>query len=336
MFGCLWDSISFPWSWCLVIRSAVVSCVLHIWVPLAQHDLSHAFWSNVPKLQEGEAIKTCLFVLILRDETGKGHNPFQSCSSAWIQALVLLFADLPGFFITCSKIHSNGNKTGKNELYTFLSLTWNPLCCSCAEWLSRQDELLRDQIHFKWSGHFTCGVTHPQAAISHSRVQPKQQTLSSSPLEIFVVDSLAADLPALTFRSGRRGRPVLPPLCAWPLQQLLLQKDSPSGGTSFGWRLGCPVASGVFASAVAGALCAVGTVARIALIWHQSCSEMDYLLFNQEHGTICWLSTPKGLTRSHFSSQCIKWQHQILLCVFGLQALGELVSSGVPYLTYPV
>lgn len=125
----------------------------------------------------------------------------------------------------------------------------------------------RDQIHFKWSGHFFCRLTHPEAAISHSRMQPKQQTLSSSPLEIFVVGSLAAHLPALTFRSGRRGKPVLPPLCAWPLQQLLLQKGSPSGGMSFAWRLGCPVASEVFASAVAGALCAVGTVARIALIW---------------------------------------------------------------------
>lgn len=194
----------------------------------------------------------------------------------------------------------------------------------------------RDQIHFKWSGHFPCGVTHPQAVIGHSRMQPKQQTLSSSPLEMFVVGSLAANLPALTFRSGRRGKPVLPPLCAWPLQQLLLQKDSPSGGMSFGWRLGCPVASGAFASAVAGALCAVGTVARIALIWHQSRTEMDYLLFNQEHGTICRLSIPKGLTRSHFGSQCIMWQHQILLCIFGLQELGKLVSSGVLYLTYPV
>lgn len=97
-------------------------------------------------------------------------------------------------------------------------------------------------------------------------------------LEIFVAGSLAANLSALTFRSKRRDKPLLPLLCAWPLQQLLLQKDSRSGGMSFGWRLWCPVAFGAFASAVARALCAVGTVARIALIWHQSCTEMDYLL----------------------------------------------------------
>lgn len=153
----------------------------------------------------------------------------------------------------------------------------------------------RDQIHFsKWNGHFSCGVTHPRAVIGLSRMQPKQQTLSSSPLEIFVVGSLAANLPALTFRSGRRGKPVLPPLCAWPLQQLLLQKDSPSDGMSFRWRLGCPVASGAFASAVAGALCAVGTVARIALIWHQSRTEMDYLLLVGSMQQAADYSSPKG------------------------------------------
>lgn len=90
------------WSWCLVIRSAVVSCVLHIWVLLAQHNSSHTFWSNVPKLQEGQAIEIHIFVLIPRDETGKGHNPFQRCPSAWMQALILLFSALQGFFISCS------------------------------------------------------------------------------------------------------------------------------------------------------------------------------------------------------------------------------------------
>lgn len=195
----------------------------------------------------------------------------------------------------------------------------------------------RDQIHLtQWSGPCPCGVTHPQAVISHSRTQPKQQTLSSSPLGISVVGSLTPNLPALLDIQVWEERQTCPAsVMCLTFEQLLLQ-DSPSGSMSFAWSLGCPVASGVFASAVAGALCAVGTVAKSALIWHQSRTEMDYLLFNQEHGTVCWLSIPKGLTRSHFGSQCVMWQHQIFLCVFGLQALGELVSSGVPYLIYPV
>ena len=84
----------------------LVSSALHVWRLLVQSNSSHTFWCDVPKLQEGETIKTHIFVLTSRDEIGKARDPLQSFSCAWAHALILAFAALWGCLITSSQSYS--------------------------------------------------------------------------------------------------------------------------------------------------------------------------------------------------------------------------------------
>lgn len=153
-----------------------------------------------------------------------------------------------------------------------------------------------------------------------------------SSLEIFGAGSLVAILLALTFRSKRRGKSVLPLLCAWPLQQLPLWKDSP-------WM-------------EAAVSCGCGSILHQLLLeryvkleqlpellWSDTkavCFSNGLSPLNQEHTTSSWLPVPKWLVTSHFSFSYVIVQRQVLLCVFGLRAQGEDWSFGVQYLIYPV